>query len=151
MFLPIKNGRSENQKSFLCEKNHFPFYGQVKKMILGHIGKNGLKTHYQQNHCLFLQIKKTEIDFFHKKTIFNLMDLAEKYQLLLIVGFWPIFANLAQDHFFDLAIKQKVFFFHIKMTFDFLSCHFWWAESCGTLLTQTLFLIFVIRGCCGGI
>ena len=81
MFLPIKNGRSENQKSFLCEKNHFPFYGQVKKMILGHIGKNGPKTHYQQNHHLFLQIKKTEIDFFHKKTIFDLMDLPEKYQL----------------------------------------------------------------------
>ena len=33
MFLPIKNGRSENQKSFLCEKNHFPFYGQVKKNV----------------------------------------------------------------------------------------------------------------------
>ena len=50
-------------------------------MIVGHIGKNGPKTHYQQNHRLFLQIKKTEIDFFHKKTIFDLMDLEEKYQL----------------------------------------------------------------------
>ena len=28
MFLPTKNGRSENQKSFLCEKNHYPFSGR---------------------------------------------------------------------------------------------------------------------------
>ena len=32
MFLTIKNGCSENQKSFLCEKNHFPFYDLVKKI-----------------------------------------------------------------------------------------------------------------------
>ena len=76
MFLSIENGRSENQKSFLCEKNHFLFYGQVKKMFLGHIGKNEPKTHNQQNYYLFLQIKKTESDFFHKKTLFDLMDLS---------------------------------------------------------------------------
>ena len=37
------------------------------------------------------------------------------------------------------------------MTFDFLSGHFWWAETCATIVTQRLFLIFVIRGCHGGI
>ena len=81
MLLLTKNGRSENQKSFSCEKNHFLFYGQVKKMYLGHIGKNEPKTNYQQNHHLLLQTKKTESDFFHNKTIFDLMDLSEKYRL----------------------------------------------------------------------
>ena len=52
---------------------------------------------------------------------------------------------------FGRGQKTRSDFFHKKMTFDFLSSHFWWAETCATLMTQTLFSNFVIRGCREGI
>ena len=52
-FLPTKMSHSVNEKWFFCEKNHFLFSDQVWKMCLGHIGKNGPKTHFQLKIAFF--------------------------------------------------------------------------------------------------
>ena len=151
MFLPTKNSRSENQKSFLCEKNHFPFYGQVKKMLLGQIGKNGPKMHYQLHWSFFWLEHKIKNCFFCEKNHFWFSWFVKTNSDLADNEFLAHFCHYGPVTFFWPGHKTESDFFHIKMTFDFLSGHFWLAETCATVMTQTLFLIFVIRGCHGGI
>ena len=95
---------SINKKWFFCEKNHFCFSSQVRKMS-----------------------NLAEIEF--------------------LAHFW----QYGSVTFFGLGQKTRSDFFHKTMTFDFLSSQFWWAETCATLMTQTLFSNFVIRGCRKGI
>ena len=47
IFPATKVGHSENKKLFLCEKNPFLCFGQVRKLSLRHITGNGQKIlHY---------------------------------------------------------------------------------------------------------
>ena len=53
IFLTTKLACSVNKKWPFCEKNHFLFSGQVKKISLSHNAKNGPKTQFRLNLALF--------------------------------------------------------------------------------------------------
>ena len=73
--MKVRGALNRGYGSELANKNHYI------NMMGPKTTKNEPKIHNQQNYHWFLQIKKTESHFFHKKTLFDLMDLSEKYQL----------------------------------------------------------------------
>jgi len=95
------------------QKYHFLFSGQVWKMPLSHIAKNGPKTHFQ---LIFFQVGKKLRFFFSNKNHFDLVGREEKSQFYMKLSFWPSLGNMAQMHSSDLARKQKVIFYCINIT-----------------------------------
>ena len=89
--------------------------------------------------------------FFSQKNNFQSYRPRRKISIIADSGFLAYFCQFGPGSFFWPGHKTESDFFHIKMTFDFLSGHFWWSEKCAIVMTQTLFLIFVIRGCHRGI
>ena len=101
---------AENKKWLGCEKSHFLLFGQIKKMSLSQIVKNGPKTQFQLKMPFCYSTQKTKSHFFHKKITFCLMTMSKKSHVWPKLSFWPIIGNLTQWHFCDLARKQKVIF-----------------------------------------
>ena len=67
IFLSTKIAFTINKKWYLCEKNLFLFSGQVWKMPLGRIAKNGPKTQFHLKLPFFLLGQKIKSNFFVKK------------------------------------------------------------------------------------
>ena len=79
-------------------------------MSLRKIAKNGPKTQLWLKVALFdMGIHKKR--FFVKKMTFGFLRGLKKCHFKLKCSFWPIFGNVAQWHFFNLARKQKAIFF----------------------------------------
>ena len=85
------------------------FSGQVKKITQSIIAKNGPITQFQPKWQSFKQTTKV---IFSQKNHFLFTAHIKKLPHLVKLSFWPIFGNLAQRHFSDLARKQKVIFLH---------------------------------------
>ena len=100
-----------DKKWFLCKNYYFLFTGQIWKMPLSHIAKNGPKTQFHPKRPFFSLRQKTKNDFFHEKITFDILSKEEKWQSQVKLSFWPIFGNMAQRHFPNLISKQKVIIF----------------------------------------
>ena len=94
--------------------------------------------------------RKAKVNFFTNNH-FLITGHVKKMSNLAKIEFLAHFWQYGSVTLFWRGQKTRSDFFHKTMTFDFLSSQFWWAETCATLMTQTLFSDFVIRGCRGGI
>ena len=90
-------------------------------MHLGHIGKNGPKTHYGVKLAISRLVKEAESNFCDKKITFSPLCMCKNaliYELRafgsFLAHFWPIFANWPSCIFLNLAREQKVNCFHKK-------------------------------------
>ena len=63
IFPAIKMDCLVNKKWLFCEKNNFLFSDQVKKMLLGQIGKNGPKTLSRLKLAFSYLIRKSKVIF----------------------------------------------------------------------------------------
>ena len=88
-------------KSDSCEKNHFLFSSQVKKMSLNQIAKNGPKSQFQQKWHFFNLTKKKQKQFFTKKSIFFSCHV-KKVPFLIIVEFLAHFWQKGPEPIFWL-------------------------------------------------
>jgi len=95
---------------FFCEKNHFLLSDQVWKMWLGHIAKNGQKTHYHLKMAFLVFVRKQEVIFFHKNMIFSLIAKSKKMPFLDDNEFLAHFWQYEPVTFFRLGQKTKWFF-----------------------------------------
>ena len=100
-----------NKKWFLCKNYYFLFTDQIWKMPLSHIAKNGPKTQFHLRLPFFFLGQDIKSDFFMKKIIFSFLSKWKKWPFWVKLSFWPIFGNMAQRHFPNLASKQKVIIF----------------------------------------
>ena len=119
-FLPIRMVCSENKKWFFCGKNHFLFSDQVWKMWLGHIVKNGPKTHYRLKIALFYLAIRLKI-IFCEKNHFLLSRHDKKMPFLADNEFLAHFWQYDPGTFFRLGQKTRSDFFHKRITFYLLS------------------------------
>ena len=65
--------RSKAKDYCSCEKNHFLFSDQVKKMSQGQSGKYGPKNPIWAKNGIFLHSQKTESDFLVKEFTFDFL------------------------------------------------------------------------------
>ena len=145
-FCPPKIAAQKMNSHICVKKITFRFMARSKKCNWAKLAKMGQKHIISYNGHFFDWYIRSRIIFLWKnhfwfswfvKTNSDLAEnefLADFYQFGPVTFFWP-------------GHKTKSDFFHIRMTFVFLSGHFWWSEKCAIVMTQTLFLIFVIRGC----
>ena len=102
------------------EKNHFLSSDQVQKMHLGHIAKNGPKTHNQVKYTFSLLDQKIKNCFFVKKNHFWFSRQVKRISFLPDNEFLAHFWRFDPDSFFGLDQKTRSDFFHKTITFYFL-------------------------------
>ena len=127
-----------NKKWLFCEKNHFLFSDQVKKMSLGQSGKNGPKTQFKLKLAFFYLIRKSKVIFFTKKSL-SVFWPCQKIPYLAQIGFLAHFCHFGPVTFFWLGQKTKSDFFHKIITSYLLSNPFLWPEKLAAVITQTYF------------
>ena len=113
LFSVIKKGCSLNKKWLFCEKNHFLFSDQVKKMSLDQSGKNRPKTQFGLNMTFFNMARKEEVIFLVKKITFDFLMKWKNVNFNLNWDFGPFFCHFGLLTFSWLGQKKSDFFHKI--------------------------------------
>ena len=97
------------------------FFDQVQKIHLGHIAKNGPKTHYQVKYAFSSLDRKTKNCFFCEKSHFWFSSQVKRISFLHDNEFLAHFWQFDPDAFFGLDQKIRNDFFQKMIAFYFLS------------------------------
>ena len=128
---------------FFTKKSLFVFWSSQKNVPEPDCQKWARNSILVENAIFLLYPENLKSFFSHKKPLFVYWPCQKKCHFWPKLSFWPIFGNLAQWHFFDLARKQKVIFFTKESLLIYWSTFFGGRKNRLQYYTKTTFEIFV--------